>query len=219
MVGGGSAPIYARRSTEAGIVSFDFVDLTTGTAVKTYHGGQLNGGVFTLNTAPFYSDEIGDHEAFNQGTDFIKKHDVDFDLPFDKTLTIKGEILINYSTALNDTAGGGFGSGTKTTAIIKKWDGTTETTLLTIEGTEWGVADGAVRSKISTLGGTIPQTTFSRGETLRITMEVWVHGSGGTSQGTISFAFDPMSRTFANFATTDQDETSITFRIPFRIDL
>ena len=138
--------------------------------------------------------------------------DLDFDMEFNLPKLLKGTCYIQYSWVVTNSTGS---NSNFPQAIIRKWDGTTETDILLLSGSVIDSASGARRSAL--LSGEIPATLFKAGETLRVTCGISKTTAGSNPQGTIGH--DPQNRdgTVIVPSTTPSVTTKLQAFIPFRI--
>src|SRR3990167_987115 len=147
-----------------------------------------------------------------------KALDVDFDLfEFQLPQNIKGQAYIR----------GAFGYSALTAADsstfyviakIRKWDGTTETDIVTVQSATVNQA-ATVNTNIIpfSLLATVPLTNYKKAETLRLTIEVW-SDSGSDTNYYMQLYHDPQDATI-----NDSGSTAISTRlvcvVPFKIEV
>ena len=212
-------------AAEGAIASYDWTDIASRTGKEVYYiATGLNGATTNYNLTNFkvFSHSIKLSQAYNSaGTAFELDIEKDFDLEFGQPRNIKGDFFGNLMISTADT-GGSYGTSVKTTTKLRKWDGTTETEILSIDAEGGGAGAGATVSTIFGISGTFPLTHFKAGETLRITIMIYTKSTSGTASttdGNIYLGSDPNNRTDALFATTGHNRTDTQFVIPFRIDI
>jgi hypothetical protein len=102
---------------------------------------------------------------------------------------------------------------------IRKWDGSSETDLVSVQTETLSQAGvGAESTGIFALEAVIPSTNFKIGETLRTTVEIWGSQPGAAVSGFIYIGTDPKDRT-KTVGGTDMDTTVSKIQIPYKIDL
>ena len=212
--------VVYRKSGEGSIASFNFVDIATGTGfVDFYAGTSANRNLLRSNL--WWSDTITTSGAATSAT-FTKNIDKDFDVTFLKPTIIDGETVLNVPWAISSNISAKeFTSFVQ--ATVKKFDGTTETDLITASGAVLAfVSPGVVqREYIDAFTIDIPRTNFRAGDTLRLTMEVWGKSEGGVL-AIWYLGHDPKARAgnndkdAFNWGTTP---TTLLFQVPFKIDL
>lgn len=200
--GGGSD--VARPIRENIILMSDYADFLPGVNWEKYYYGD-DDTVTTRNLILFPS-------AFTAGsggtlaataipsTSYTKEYDKSFDL------TIKGERIIGgdfLSEIKMYTAAEGGGISVSYYVIIKiiHYDGTTETTLVTVQGLEH-TRTGGNGDTTDTLTGTITSKHFKIGDILRVTVELWAKESADHANnkcflyydGTTTYVQIPYSR-------------------------
>jgi len=206
-----------RQSSPLG-VNIDFTELATGQSNVIFYAGDVNStsarvsGTTILSNNKFFS---------NNGTSAAgATSDIDFDVVLDKQLVVEGDAVINVPVYLRNTVGGAGDGWCTVTAIVRHWDGTTETDLVT--GTSIVVASMAVASSDKTTLGTIkvnvPRTVFKKGETFRLTIQ---HGTMAGTANDAAIGYDPMGRTDLPSAplTTWTTSTILSISVPIEVDL
>lgn len=212
-------PVF-RKSSEAAIASYSFTDIAEGTGIVKYYGfvEEDSGGVdYYLSTQAVFSRDI-DITATGGASASI---DADFDLPpFNLPRTVKGTALVTFTFSL--VTGVGTGGTATATAKIRKWDGSSETDLVT--GTSQTITLGGEESQkdLSVMSLVVPETLFKTGEILRLTMGVTWTRTAGANNGTVYLGTDPQNRDGTNIApSTDSPATTtkLEFYCPFKVDL
>lgn len=174
-------------------INVSFTDFATGKGIVDFFFGTV-GGANRLSETAWYSDLIFKPGTVSTSGTSNQSLDEDFDVDFNKSVTIEGDALATICYAMdNDEAGGGF----EVFPIIKirKWDGSTETDIVSVTGVTKTFDMGANvnLAGISSVILKIPKTTFKKGESLRVTVELW-QKSNGTSDLETVFLCDPKGR-------------------------
>jgi len=213
------------QSTNNALASYDYYDIAEGTGTKIFYGYVTSGASAIsyglTGDSSIYSNQI---DLFNSGSLFGIIN-VNFDLPaFNLPKTIGGTGLINGVMQVLPFVGslcsGSFmvyvnkiSSGVTTTLV----SGTTQ--LLTKNG-------GGGLNDFIVLPLTIPQTSFKRGDVLRLNMSGANYkdaGAGGPSGVGIALGSDPMNRDGIYIKpssdTNPQTTTRLKFHCPFVLDL
>ena len=222
----GDPKVY-RKTPERSLTSFNFTDIVDGTGFVNLFLAQVEDedsrdAILTpiiIDSAESQNAEGAAAVEINGSTasvSFVKVTDKDFDLTaFNLPRTIRGTALLNMGFALTTSTGTG---QSFIVAKIRKWDGSTETELISGQTVTLLVA-GA--DKFNNIGMTlvIPKTQFKKGETLRLTIEVWAKSEGGGTTQAI-FGADPAGTdgTFIK-AANEGLSTKSTLNLPFNIDL
>ena len=210
-------------TTSSTIASFSFEDIADGTGIISFDGAKSvtsSGDNYLLTTQKIYSNDIQtDSVAIPSNNVWVKVIDKDFDVVLNSSRILKGTCFINALSSGTYVGGVGGSHSSKMIFHIRKWDGSTETTLSTIE----------TETKTSTiLSGRIikewlvdvvlSRTHFAKGEIIRVTAELWGKRSvDGSVAG--NFAHDPMKRETTTFPTDADYDTSFKINIPFLIEL
>lgn len=217
------------------LATYDHVDVQIGTGYITYYGGiflsgssYLSGAKLRLSNNRFYSSCVSATTGLSGATTTpAKMLDLDFDVTFNLPQVVKGDVIVNLPIGFNDT---------NSTSIITE-KGSVWVRKVTAGGTEMDLANasGGMFTSGSGITGTftdmqaflipVPQTSFKKDETLRITTELWGNAEG-TYTNAIRFFIgaDPQGRLgTASDAAADifrtGDVTTLSAQVPFRIDL
>ena len=198
------------------ITSFDFVDIADGTGVVTFFP-------FISKTSAGEDEHLGTEAVFGRVvTKFVvaisgamaQRTDDDFDLTaFNASRTIEGTALISIPVRVS---GNTVGSATvRMVCVVKHFDGSTETNLVTVTSDDNANVSGpgVVDDFTVLMPAVIPRTHFAKGDTLRLTIELWGTG-GGNGNDSVQFFVDP-----ANRAVSGADTTAIKFFVPFDLQL
>ena len=177
------------------LVSYNFVDIATGTGYVNYYAGTAS-GANVLSNFPFYSDSILSTNTITSPDYTGVSLDLDFTVLLNNPIDIKGNAIVDVPVGFVNIAGN---STAKTfiKAFIKKWDGVNpDVTLGGGSSSEWTTATTAGNWNYNIRTATIPITTvqhIKRGEYLRLTVEVWGKESVN-AQNRIVAGHDPMNR-------------------------
>uniref|UniRef100_A0A6H1ZTM8 Uncharacterized protein n=1 Tax=viral metagenome TaxID=1070528 RepID=A0A6H1ZTM8_9ZZZZ len=162
----------ANQPTARGTISFisDYVNFLPGTHwEKYYYGNDQTITTKKLFLFPSYFNGDNTGNIAVTGTAFAKYIDLDFDLTIKGERLIGGDCLLNVEFVHYDRGTGG--NTTKIIAKIVHYDGTTKTTLATLNGAEnYTESSNTVTQPLK---GTIITKHFKIGDILRVTIEVW----------------------------------------------
>jgi len=208
------------QTQQTAISSYDYTDIASGTGYVIFYGGNLSDGTsasgsYVLSDNVFYSENKNTHTVLNT-TSWANAMDITFESSiFNLPRIIEGKALINATLGHGATGGAIPLTRLSGTRIIK-YDGTTETVLATVTSdiTTGGAALGA---HIFSMEVDIPQTLFKAGDTLRLNTNVWVKLDAGAGV-TWTIAHDPADRNDSTYI-PDADPTTLTFHVPFKVDL
>lgn len=175
------------------LANYSYSEISSGIGLVNFYG--VVGGAtptYYLTTSTPYSGPMYT-EAINGA--LAKTHDVDFDIVINKAITIQGNTVVSVPIYCAQVGGGFSNSNIYIVAKVRKWAGAAETDLAT--GTsETRNMDAAVAADRCYLFGvpiSIPNNTkFKRGETLRLTIEVWHVSGGGNCK--VDLIHDPANR-------------------------
>lgn len=195
---------------EAALASYNYTDVAEGTGLIVYYGWAHEDSVgkkYALTTDSGLKSRYQEQSVtLSNGSAFVKEFDLDFDLPsLNIPRTLRGTALFNAPILIAAS-----GESAYIIAKVRKYDGTTETDLVTAQsGTFLADAGTANTTIILAWTGVIPKTNFKRGETIRVTLEYY-----GKGTNTFAIGHDPANR----------DGTNITgcllkINLPFKIDL
>lgn len=212
------------------LANFDWVDISNGLGYEVYYGFLANSGeTGTTNSTVTKSEVIKTYiELDGTPTKIIEK---DFDITFNLPKLLKGKLITSIPIA---TWSNQPGMDVTMFTILKiyHYDGSTETLLGTDTSLSqvWtNVFQNGSSAGFSTTNINIARTHFKKGETLRITIEVW--GSVGNAAGETygGIAHDPASRNdlseigtpgfrmFYDSVTNTHSGTQLSFQVPFII--
>lgn len=211
-----------RKQGETAIASYDSTDLIAGTGIILLYGGTTVDKTILSNFV-FYSNKVAQTAAATADGAFVKEFDMDFDVTINKKITLQGTAIVTVPIKVTNTAGGGASAQAYAVAILKKEDVTIVTNT--------GVTNGIVISSVTDRGWganiaygspsidlVIPDgTSFKKGDTLRLTIEIW--GKGVGVAGTVTFAHDPADRTQDWDADSTWDSTGKTMTSQLKLQL
>jgi len=154
-------------------------------------------------------------------TSYTKIFDLNFDLTeFQLPRTIKG--LAHLKVGISAYAAGAAvqQSYVYIIAKIRKWDGATETEIASVQSLTLN-KDDLEKEITYSLGITIPQTHFKKGEQLRLTIEGWGKTESGTDSLNIAVGGDPQDRGDSDGAHLNltAGNSRIILNIPFKIEV
>ena len=195
-------PIEFPFPTEQSIVTFDFVDLTTGTAFKNFNGVDVLSGagtkVYDLITNVIFG-EVGSTSVS------AAAFDIDFDLKFERSLALEG--IANFNIWF---AAGGNVSPAVQVNLKHVSSGGTETQI----GTEVSKTLSMNNSSDLFSGKyTVPLTFFKPGEKLRLILT--------SDSTTMTLYHDPKGRdalSLPGAGVTGVTSTVFSILLPFRIN-
>jgi len=171
-IGGiGEIGLFGRyRGEDEAIVFKDFSDFLMG-----YKHGILYPGTFNT-TKILAQHDIREYETLAvevaQSAEYTKVIDEDFDWTIAFPRVIKGVAYANVNLDVEASTVSIYAK-----VIIKHYDGSTETTLATMQT---GAANDTVgKNKICT--GTVSEAIFSKGDILRVTLEGWAKNDSATA--------------------------------------
>jgi len=207
--------VYSKASRDT-IATYNYYDLSSATGYRKYYNflSGMSGGNLML-VSP---ETIEGNPAYIQGSATAASPSAvlsyDFDLTYNMPSVIKGDFIWNgtwatYSTANNNIAFFRIYVYHVNSAGTETQIGFGESSSDTGTSTDSGVMNYYRKCvKIN-----LTQTKFKVGEKFRITVELW-WAHQGTGTGHWFVYFDPSDR-----STTAAENTSMDYKIPYRIDL
>jgi hypothetical protein len=219
-------PMVYRKSGEGTISSYNYVDIAEGTGIVgylAYSHRELTTLAYSMSTESLYSQTIYTEANVSSGaTTPYKALDIDFDLVFNKPQSIRGKarFIIPHNTGSAST--GNVICYQYVTIKIRKWDGTTETEIASATGESHAGNYLVILQFLDNIEVNIPNVThFKKGETLRVTIEVYCDAPIGSNGAIARLSHDPKDR----ITGVPQDEggvpytTQLQFFIPYILDL
>ena len=231
------------------ISSYDFVDILSGTGIQTFYGGEvmfMSGSVLVsgmiLSDKPFYSEHITTKSSSNSAT-FAKRVDKNFDLNFNTTRTVNGDVVVSLPIGMNSL--GGLIAAQIYCDMFIYHVGTDGTNTLLVSGMTLTFNPPSTAntdnpfSRIETLKMNVTNQVFKKDEKLRLKIVEYAHNTGANVQ-LFGIAHDPQNREDNNeglavVASTDgtiienvntgtpnysfATDTIMTVDIPFKLDV
>lgn len=206
-------------------VNYDFADVVSGTGYISFYpaASALTGGnVYFLSRDTEYGSDPVNTDGYTASATYVKVLDFDFDYLLDKPLTLSGDGTINVINSLVSPSPSGQPAGSRNysyvVAKIRRWDGVTETDLVTVQGSEFD-EDGqtSIRYRNTGLAFTMPENRIKKGETIRLTIEVWAKGT--TTQTNVDVPHDPSNRTEWAPSGSGNFPSQMIFKCPLRLDI
>ena len=197
------------------LANYNFVDIASGTGYINFYGGTSSvfaGTVsYMLSNNVFSADPIISTGSKNVNVGvYDTVFDLDFDITLNRPLDLLGKAIINIGTVGDSNQ-----VRTYVEAKIRKWDGVTETEIAS-STSSYSDANiyyyHCIKVDISTL------THFKRGETLRLTILVYVSSIGINGVRQVTIAHDPSNRT-VGWDTTGAVPSRLSFQCPVRLNL
>jgi len=200
--------------------NYSYVDVTNGQGYITFYCATAfdenadEQDVLTVNPSDSVTKSTS---ATSTGQTYSKKVDKDFDIEIQKSMTLKGIALAEFTAVVsaNDNS-----SGTGAYAVIKlrKYDGSTETDITSGKtDVHKSASDGVIRFLLRM--DIDSNTSYKKGDILRVTLEVWAKEAVGGYWVTWETYHDPSSRTvFAkNYEGPSAEDTA--YQYPERTDM
>jgi len=180
-------PVQYRKSAPT-LVNVNFTDLITNNGILELFGGKTADN-YLLSSFVFYSNADGKITFTGDNT----AGDIDFDALIENQITLEGKGIV--TVPLLHIQGGGATSDVDTTmtVLLRKWDGSTETEIVSENvsaNSLTTIATDTSDGYVWTVDFTIPRTVFKAGETLRITVTTTAPGASKE----IGICHDPKDR-------------------------
>jgi len=211
----GILPTTIPQQAESPLITFSFTDVAEGTGIQTFFLANTKEDTTTsylLTGNEIYSnDQIETVSLAIDTSSFTKFGDFDFDTSvLNLPRNIRGTLSSNLFWSIQKATG--FVCQGYIILKLRKWDGTTETEVTSVQS-ETVTSTQAGVEQISAVQVLVSDTHFKKGDTIRLTVEVWAKNTDPSNQGTIKFGNDPQNRI------DDISEGSkSTVYMPFRID-
>lgn len=215
-------PRIFSNERERTLASYDYLDIASGAGFVKYYGfntGDSVGTEYGLSAEKVYSDDV-ETDVTALTTSYVKKLDLDFDTTtFNLPQTVKGDVIINVTTGARHNSGNTL--STYVIAKVRKWDGATETEIANTQSETWAVVSNNVqKSNTFTFKVTVAKTLFKKGETLRITFEVWAKASGVSASAITTIAHSPFDNVDdIDPSSQDSVTTQLLAFVPFEVDV
>jgi hypothetical protein len=222
-------PINFAVPTENIINSYSSIDLVSGFGILTLYGMSAIGedaSEYALTNQITHSGGsvtfTGLADTSSQWVDFDGGNfTIDSD-PVSKNITINGEVMIEVAVGVRCT-GNTVGYGIKS-VTVQKYDGTTATNLVVIDGSQVRVSVGATANAFANgiFKGTISEKVIKKGEKIRLFFEAERYGTAGAgTAGTGQIGLNPKNITEGYF-TPDSSTGSFSHLkayIPIKIEI
>ncbi len=201
-----AVPMVFRGKGGSQLATYNFTDIASGTGYITFYGASIS-GAYILNNNTIYSDMTSTSLTIGTHADYYldPKMDFDFDVLINNPLTIKGVVQANVPVQMTS------GSAQPLVTLRRVRNGV-ETDIASCWGTVI-VRPGTAHPTMGLICFTVPLTQYKKGDTLRITVQVYYIGNAG--QG-IYVAHDPKNRADTQFGT---EPTQMVFYLPSKIIL
>jgi len=204
-------PPFFRNERERVIASFDAFDIASGTGIKNFYAGDTVDTTI-LSDQTFYSDTIVSNTGNIGISADAKRLDIDYDVEINNPLTIVGKTVLNVPISATRTGGT---TTAHVVAVLRKESASVETDIVTNISRVLSVSLGTGYTMLA-IDLDIPQTSFKRGDILRLTVELWA--SGGASPASAAFAHDPKGRT-TGWDVSGAVPSTLIMQLPIKIQL
>lgn len=200
------------------IASYNFTDIMSGTAFQEFDIAQtINNSttsyILTSNNFKSHSIEQGVTVPINTAA-YTKLSDLDYDIEVLIPRVIKGEAIINTNIKVASVAGqpvSGY-----LIFKVRKYSNSSESEIASGQSATLSLSGSGVFQQ-NAIDITIPKTSFTVGDILRLTVEVWARNTAGGNAGYIYYGVDPAERTDATY--TSGESTRTIFYCPFEVVL
>lgn len=222
-------------------VNYDWVDIANGLGYETYYGYNAGG---TVGTSPrqIYSGirHYNGTKLVSPAIDvFVEALDVDFDITFNTPKNIKGDILLQlpFGVVCTSNSAGNKESWIRAISAAYHYDGATETIISGVGTSEaiYTVSHAAniIVSHITTLKLNVATMKhFKKGETLRITIQVYIKHSQNAASYIGGVGCDPQNRSDVEIIMSSgskaddewqvintDEPTRLEIHVPFKLDI
>lgn len=209
------------------LANYDFVDIAAGTGFVNFYAGKTV-DLYLLSNNTFYADSVstGQSAVLTYGGAPIVMFDIDFDVTLNRPLDLQGLGIVNVPISIYCAFTGTVNIVCYPLVTLRKWDGASETDVCNNQGTSLTVASGTNGStyfKMDAVDLTIPLTHFKKGETLRLTIQLYANYTTNSGKNhTVAFGLDPMNRTtdgLLSWDTTGAVPSKLVFQCPVRLNI
>jgi hypothetical protein len=206
------------RSSEGQIISYDWVDISSGSGYQTFYlcKDQTN---YNLTTQTIYSDEI----CFLSGEPpqaLTKIFDQVFTITMNSGRIINGNVLVNPCAHVK--SGGSVVVSLYFVCKLVKIFGGVETTIAEATSSTMSntLADIGSLTPAQVLLCSIPVTNYkiNAGEKLGLRLEGWTNKNSGSTGFNVVIGYDPKNRTSAGSEKGRLVTTNSQINIPFKLD-
>jgi len=207
-------PQLFRGNQSPSIASYDYVDIANGTGYITFYGfnGSNSGSTsYALTNQVAWSAKVVLPHNAGVVSAYTKTAEYNFDTILNTPRVVRGKAIINVPLSVTATAGN-YNYAYASCAICKVVSGV-ETVVGWASGALVEQSNAGTNHIQSGIVFDCPQTNIKKGETLRLSVEVW---SFCNSTGATDVGSDPKNRTATAFGT---DPTQLKADIPFRINI
>ena len=177
--------------------TYNFVDIASGTGYVNFYAGTTVDKM-ALSNFTYYSDTI-----------YASTTDDDYDVLLNRPMDLKGLGIVNVPVYIDRN--GNPSTTAHVTVKLRKWDGSTETEIVSNDSTTLLNASTAAYY-MQAVDLVIPLTHFKIGETLRLTIQIVF------DRGIMYYGHDPQNRS-TGWDTTGAVPSRLTFQCPVRLNL
>lgn len=202
-------------------VNYDFQDIASGQGIKEFTLFTTT-DINAMSSALVYSRDVYTKASLGDIGVYTKLIDKDFDVTFNLPQRVKGTCILNIDAGSRNT---GAAANTQLYYLIVKlrhWDGSTETELDS-QTTAVQSHSANNQSNYDMMMECVDLTTdrhFKKGETLRVTIELWGKGASAGTNNDFVITHDPKNRQIAqdghDFLT---DPTVALIQVPFDLKI
>jgi len=213
----GKMPSFYRQSQNKPLATFSFNDILQGVGVLQvygYHHQEDTTESYGMNTIKMFPNNQSTG-ANTDGTSFSKRLDLDFDMVLGDSRRLKGTTRVNITIGTFATGSAGTSGDCYAIVKIRKWDGSTETEIANAqtEQVTYPVQTELFETKMIEID-TTTTTSFAKGDTLRVTVELWGRRAGA-SEREISIMHNPKDSDLP----TGAKSSMLEIQLPFELDI
>lgn len=186
--------IFPQRSRY--LANYDWIDLVSGTGYILFDGMEATNKILvevqsiSLRGSGAKGSGRYDSSSSHASSTYYKLTDIDFDSSeLQLPRTIEGKMIVRCGfVSYNTTASATY--TIKTVARLRKWDGSNETEIATAYNESGSGTTGDAEFSES-IDFDVPKTHFKKGETIRLTIELWCKDTAGTQAVQLYLGFWP----------------------------
>lgn len=203
------------------LITYDWIDIDSTTGYVSYDGfmSYVSTGIsYHMGRSSERYNLWNYYNFTNYGTytTLTKVIDSDFDTgTFGKVRTVRGTAYFKVPVGINVTAPVLI-SEAYVIVKVRKWNGVSETDLVSVQSVSISGSAGTDKWVKFVLSAEIPETTIDVGESIRVTVEVWVDQDNSGTATAVTLCSDPQGITAGDFTLTG--DTRLVFAIPYKIE-
>jgi hypothetical protein len=209
------------------LANYNFVDIASGTGYINFYAGTTV-DLKLLSNFSFDSDIVSETNVnIVHGTANVLLYDHDFDVVLNRPLDISGLGIATVPVKVVFGSGGNH-CWVYVIAIVRKWTGAVETDIVSNTSRSQYAVGAATNYGMLSIDLNCPLTHFKKGETLRLTIQLYGSNNDVSADGTGTYAHDPKNKIYGwdstgsiatTWDTTGAVGSQLMFQCPVRLNL